>query len=259
MDLKELLLFDIDGVIRDVTDSYRLAIRETVNQFCGSKPSIEDIDDLKKEGCWNNDWLASQELISRYIKNNGNLKKLPSLKQVITVFSDFYFGGDPSESSKGWSGFIKNEPLLVNKGLFDELTKKNIGWGFLSGAEPPSARYVLEEKLKLNCPPLVAMGDAPEKPDPKGLFDLSEKILIHSLSSNKIPITYLGDTVADVLTINRAKEARPNQRFRSLAIAPPHLHKPTNSLLRASYEKTLLDAGADQILESTGEVLGLFE
>ncbi len=28
-----LILFDIDGVIRDVTNSYRLAIQETVNFF----------------------------------------------------------------------------------------------------------------------------------------------------------------------------------------------------------------------------------
>ena len=37
-----LILFDIDGVIRDVTNSYRLAIQETVNFFSGWRPSIED-------------------------------------------------------------------------------------------------------------------------------------------------------------------------------------------------------------------------
>jgi len=42
-----LILFDIDGVIRDVTNSYRLAIQETVNFFSGWRPSIEDIDSIK--------------------------------------------------------------------------------------------------------------------------------------------------------------------------------------------------------------------
>ena len=45
-----LILFDIDGVIRDVTNSYRMAIQETVCFFCGWKPSIQDIDYLKSEG-----------------------------------------------------------------------------------------------------------------------------------------------------------------------------------------------------------------
>ena len=55
MDKIGLILFDIDGVIRDVTNSYRMAIKETVSFFCGWTPSIQDIDSIKSEGCWNND------------------------------------------------------------------------------------------------------------------------------------------------------------------------------------------------------------
>ena len=47
-----LILFDIDGVIRDVTNSYRMAIQETVSFFCTWKPSIQDIDTIKSEGVW---------------------------------------------------------------------------------------------------------------------------------------------------------------------------------------------------------------
>ena len=54
-----LILFDIDGVIRDVTNSYRLAIQETVHFFSEWRPSIEDIDSIKSEGSWNNDWDLS--------------------------------------------------------------------------------------------------------------------------------------------------------------------------------------------------------
>ena len=44
MDNIGVLLFDIDGVIRDVSNSYRMAIKKTVNKFCGWTPSILDID-----------------------------------------------------------------------------------------------------------------------------------------------------------------------------------------------------------------------
>ena len=64
-----LVLFDIDGVIRDVSNSYRMAIQETVSFFCGWKPSIEDIDSIKSEGCWNNDWDSLQNRNSQNIRS----------------------------------------------------------------------------------------------------------------------------------------------------------------------------------------------
>ena len=63
-----VILFDIDGVIRSVENSYRLSLKKTVYQFCGWEPSYQDIDNAKNEGIWNNDWDLSLELIKRHIK-----------------------------------------------------------------------------------------------------------------------------------------------------------------------------------------------
>ena len=252
-----LVLFDIDGVIRDVTESYRLAIQKTVNSFCNWTPTINDIDNLKAEGNWNNDWDASLEMITRKLKTNKNCETIPKRKEVIETFSNYYFGGDPFGDFYKWTGFIKNEPLLVNNKLFDQLTNKGFFWGFVSGAEPPSAKFVLENRLKLKNPPLIAMGDAPEKPNPTGLLKISNKLFNSCLGSTQPPIWYLGDTVADVLTVKNAKEKIPNQKFISLAVAPPHLHKKTSKNTRLDYEKTLKQAGADKILLSTWDILNL--
>ena len=64
---KKFFIFDIDGVIRDVSGSYRRALADTVEFFTKSayRPTSEEIDELKAEGIWNNDWEASQELIAR--------------------------------------------------------------------------------------------------------------------------------------------------------------------------------------------------
>ena len=51
-----LILFDIDGVIRSVENSYRLSLKKTVYKFSGWEPSYIDIDNAKNEGIWNNDW-----------------------------------------------------------------------------------------------------------------------------------------------------------------------------------------------------------
>ena len=245
-----LILFDIDGVIRDVTNSYRLAIQETVNFFSGWRPSIEDIDSIKSEGCWNNDWDLSLEMITRYIQNNNHSLTPPNRKKLIECFEDFYFGGDPTNESSEWSGFIKNETLLVQKNLFDELTQLRIGWGFVSGAELPSAKFILEKRLGLRAAPLIAMGDAPDKPDPTGFISLSSKISKRPLGGANVPIAYIGDTVADVKTVINARIRIPQQKFISLAIAPPHLHGNSNLEKRLNYESKLKAAGADVIIDS---------
>ncbi len=252
---KGLLLFDIDGVIRDVEASYRLAIQETVNHFCSWQPSLADIDELKQEGIWNNDWDASRELIKRFQLKNNFTGKIPTRNQIEKIFSDLYFGIDRGVNNHNWDGFIKNEKLLVDAAFFKELKFKQIKWGFVSGAEKASARYLLESRLKIDNPPLITMEDAPDKPNPQGLLQLAKEILGTSLGPQSPPIGYLGDTVSDILTIKNSRLEVPSQTFYSLAIAPPHLHKTNKKLERLKYENSLLNAGADYILSSISQCI----
>ena len=241
---RALLLLDIDGVIRDVAGSYRRAIVETVHHYSGWRPDPAAIDALKAEGCWNNDWEASLELLRRHCSSGAVAAPsavsssrpagrgtpaqptewvlpppslLPSLAELVEVFGGFYFGGDPNGDPALWRGFIGSEPLLVEPAFFSELNGAGITWGFVSGAEPPSVRYVLEQRLGLLDPPRIAMGDAPDKPDPTGFLRLAERLLAEGTGSGlgaaAPPVAYLGDTVADVLTVQRARQVCPEQRF----------------------------------------------
>ncbi len=252
-----VVLFDIDGVIRDVGASYRRALAETVHHYSGWRPDVATIDSLKAEGRWNNDWEASLELLRRRGLGGPDQPPLPAFAALVEVFSGFYFGGDPAGDPAHWSGFIGSEPLLVEAPFFSRLTAAGISWGFVSGAEPPSARYVLEQRLGLCQPPLIAMGDAPDKPDPTGLLTLADQLLRkrggRGLGSGAAAVAYLGDTVADVLTVVNARRHCPEQRFLALAVAPPHLHG--DGVARAVYEARLRDAGADRVLTSTAAVL----
>lgn len=253
---RAVLLFDIDGVIRDVAGSYRRALAETVHHYSGWRPDPACIDALKGEGRWNNDWEASFELLRRH-----GLSPLPDFQALVEVFSGFYFGGDPSGDPALWQGFIGDEPLLVQGGWFDGLSRAGIAWGFVSGAEPASARYVLEQRLGLSAPPLVAMGDAPDKPDPTGLLHLAGILgaepTAQAPAAQAPPVAYLGDTVADVLTVLNARRASPGRRFLSLAVAPPHLH--AHPQARGRYEQALRETGADAVIPSTAAVLPILE
>jgi len=249
-----LILFDIDGVIRSVENSYRLSLKKTVFKFSGWEPSYIDIDGAKNEGVWNNDWDLSLELIKRYIKKENLNLKVPTRKEIVKCFKDFYFGGDPNKDSQYWSGFITNEELLVDKKFFDLLKSNGMIWGFVSGAEPASAKFVLEKRLGLKSPPLISMGDAPDKPNPQGFIYLAKKLCDNQLGSKNIPIAYIGDTVADITTVINARRIIPNQKFISIGVAPPHLHLKSRKKERDLYESKLKKAGADIIVASVKDL-----
>ena len=203
-------------MIRSVENSYRLSLVKTVYKFSGWEPSYLDIDNAKNEGIWNNDWDLSLELIKRCKKKYNLNLKIPPREQIVKCFEEFYFGGDPKKDSKYWSGYITNEDLLVDKKFFDLIQTNGIIWGFVSGAESASAKFVLEKRLGLISPPLISMGDAPDKPDPNGFINLSKKLLGDKLGKSNIPIAYVGDTIADINTVLNARKEIPSQKFISI-------------------------------------------
>ncbi len=249
-----VILFDIDGVIRSVENSYRLSLKKTVYQFCGWEPNYQDIDKAKNEGIWNNDWDLSLELIKRNFKSKKSKLKPPQRKDIISCFEGFYFGKNRNKDSGNWTGFIKNEELLVEKEFFSLLTANRISFGFVSGAESASAKFVLETRLQLKNPPLIAMGDAPDKPNPQGFIYLSRKLCKDNLGPQNIPIAYVGDTIADINTVKNARRIIPGQKFISIGVAPPHLHLENRTNERNSYESKLINAGADLILNSINDL-----
>mgnify|MGYP003331755869 CR=1 FL=1 len=90
--------------------------------------------------------------------------------------------------------------------------------------------------------------------------DLKAEISARTLGKLKRDAeAYLGDTVADVLTVQQARRQLPAQRFLSLAVAPPHLHSQEAAERRVPYEARLREAGADAVIPATDQVLGALE
>jgi HAD superfamily phosphatase len=243
--LTAIIIFDIDGVIRDVGNSYRRAIADTVEEFTGGawRPTIEDLDNLKSEGIWNNDWEASQELIYRYFESMGRTRESIRLNydRIIEFFQERYRGKHPEL----FDGYIASEPLLVSSNYFQQLNDSQIGWGFFSGATRGSAEYVLKQRLQLSEPVLVAMEDAPSKPNPQGMFDTVSNICELCID---IPIFYLGDTVADMYTVLKAREIKPEFNWFGVGILPPHVQG--SEARKADYAQKLTEAGAEIVLSN---------
>ncbi|BAZ17928.1 HAD family hydrolase [Calothrix sp. NIES-4071] len=245
---RAIIVFDIDGVIRDVSGSYRRAIADTVEHFTDSayRPTPVDIDKLKSEGIWNNDWEASQELIYRHFEalNKDRNQVQLDYQMIVAFFQSRYRGTDPNNLN----GYICDEPLLLQPRYLEDLTKAGILWGFFSGATRASATYVLERRLGLKPSVLVAMEDAPSKPDPTGLFDTVRR-LEAGLSNTSITVSstviYIGDTVADMYTVIKARELEPQREFIGVGVLPPHVQKTPSR--REAYAELLINAGAEVV------------
>ncbi len=260
-----IAVFDIDGVVRDVGGSYRRALADTVEHFTQGawRPSPADIDALKTEGIWNNDWEASQELIYRYFETQGQTRArdcaqpetglLLNYDEIVAFFQRRYRGTDPVH----WNGYICDEPLLMSADYGRSLSASGILWGFFSGATTASARYVLEKRIGLPDPVLIAMEDAPGKPDPEGLFLAIAQLESHDPQripghSPKLSVLYVGDTVADMYTIAKARQIQRDRAWYAVGILPPHVQD--GGTVQAAYAAGLIQAGADIVLPHVQEL-----
>lgn len=240
-----VVVFDIDGVIRDVGGSYRRALADTVEEFTEGqyRPSSQEIDALKAEGCWNNDWEASQELVRRYFKAQGREVAL-DYPTLVAFFQSRYRGTDPEH----WNGYICQEPLLLQAAYLESLSAAGIRWGFFSGATRGSATFVLKKRLGLRSPVLVAMEDAPGKPDPTGLFQTLELLSVPA----QAPVLYVGDTVADMYTVEKAREISRDRAWYAVGILPPHVQE--MQARKQEYVETMRQAGAQIVLDNVQEL-----
>lgn len=249
---RAIAVFDIDGVVRDVSASYRRAIAETVEYFTAGayRPTQADIDCLKSEGIWNNDWEASQELVYRYFETQGQGRSQLDLDYptLVAYFQSLYQGTDP----QNWTGYICDETLLLEPKYLEQLSAAGILWGFFSGATRDEANYVLQKRLGLGSPALIAMEDAPGKPDPTGLLTVVHQLEVQHQLPVTTPVLYVGDTVADMYTVIKAAALQPQRQWIGVGILPPHVQATSDRY--QSYTETLKSAGAAIVFGNVEEL-----
>jgi len=180
----DVLVFDMDGVLVEVGQSYREAIRETVHHFTGDLVTHDEIQNFKNAGGWNNDWLLSHRLIL----NRG---KQVEYADVVEYFNHVFLG-------ENGNGLIRNEKWMPNEGLLERLCKRAV-LAIFTGR----AKYEADVTLKryangIRFHPLITDESvANPKPAPDGLH------LIQREYPDK-NIWYLGDTVDDAISSRSA-------------------------------------------------------
>lgn len=221
------IIFDMDGVLVDVSQSYRLAIEKTVNFFLvkrgiTAKATQKDVNALKGLVGFNNDWDTSFvliDLLSKGVEKEKFSKMAKPLKLAVRktreyqkmkdIFQTFYLGNllfEKIEKRKapldGVDGFILKESCLISKKLLDKLLNMNLKLGIATSRPRQEAlfaikKFGLQKFFSKQC--IITQEDTKrEKPDPAPLLEAKGRL------KAKNPI-YIGDSLSDVLAASRAK------------------------------------------------------
>lgn len=186
------VIFDIDGVLVDVSNSYRQAIIRTVMEFAGKRVSNSDIDKLKEIPGFNNDWDCTYALAKGIWKPlDGRQRNSGEYLKMKEYFQKIYLGE-----------LIQKEESLVELETLDYLAGLGYKIGVVTSRPREEALIALKNAglipKYMSENSIVAQEDAKEKPSPEGLLK-SQKILG---TRNTI---YVGDTPSDRLAAFNAK------------------------------------------------------
>jgi len=174
----DTIVFDIDGVLIDVQDSFKKAVCQTVQfyfkeilHFQGSQNLInpEEVEYFKMAGGFNNDWnltsavvLFTAEMLPSggglvkvidLIEEDGNIKEeilaLWDGNLITKIFQEIYAGEEHCYKIYGFhpfliktEGLIKQERIIIDKNKKDFL--QNFSLGILTGRNKREARVALE-------------------------------------------------------------------------------------------------------------------
>lgn len=173
--MKPMLVFDMDGVLVDVTESYREAIAQTVEHFTGTRITNDRIQEYKNSGGWNDDWQLSHHIVT------GAGVSVP-FEQVKGHFQSIFTGTE---------GLIMREKWVARPGLLEQLNQ-NFKFALFTGRPKTEAQFTLRRFApELVFDPIVGMYEVEShKPAPEGLLNIRK-------CQGDRPMFYIGDTVDD--------------------------------------------------------------
>ncbi len=221
------VILDIDGVLVDVSRSYREAIKKTSEYFLGEEVSLEEIHDVKNEGGYNNDWDCTEEIIRRRGKRVEKGK-------IIEKFQELYLGIN-------FNGLIRNEKWLMKRGILEKLSK-TYKLGIFTGRPREEALYVLKmAEVEKFFSAILSMEDIPKgmgKPNPYGLNEAMKILGVKKA-------WYFGDMVDDM-------RASVKAGVKGIGVLPPQDKSRKMKFL-------LAENGAEKVIDDVNQLTEVLE
>lgn len=186
--IRGLLIFDLDGVLVDVGDSYRETIIRTVEHFTGRRVTRDFVQQIKNRGGFNDDWALSHTVIRDFGFE-------PAYQDVVNYFQRLFLG----ENGDGrGDALIQREKWVPRNGLLERLAEKR-RFAIFTGRTKEEARLTLHRCAPhLRFDPIVGNEDVANlKPAPDGIWKIRE------LHPNAEPV-YIGDNIDDARSARAA-------------------------------------------------------
>jgi len=174
----------MDGVLTEVSESYRQAIVETVASFTGQRITRDLIQQYKNRGGWNNDWALSQQIAA-------DLGHTLAYEEVVERFNRVFLG-------ENGDGLITRERWFPQPGLLERLSAR-CGLAIFTGRLRHEADISLRRFANgLRFDPIICADDVIHgKPAPEGLQTIQRRHPGRKL-------LYVGDTVDDARSASAA-------------------------------------------------------
>jgi HAD superfamily phosphatase len=221
----------MDGVIADVSLSYRQAILDTAKAF-SADVTHQDINEAKSAGNANNDWILSHRLITNYHARTQTGYSVPTLDVITQKFEDIYQG------IPGTPGLRELEKLLISLEEFEKF-HHHLPLAIVTGRPRSDALKFLQlHKLEHLFQYVICMEDAPAKPSP-------EPVLLAMKHLKVRRALMVGDTPDDI-------KAAVGAGVVGIGILSPGDKKSPDS---AKTRGALVGSGAARVIDNISELL----
>jgi HAD superfamily hydrolase (TIGR01548 family) len=311
LDNIDVIIFDVDGVLVNVSDSFHKSAIDTVQYYFSNiikisgKEELVDrqlINSFKLAGGFNDDWELTAAAILYYLwkMKQSKLNTLEELKDSPPTIDKFIGenlstgdglsqlhmwikenASDPDEIFSSWdkekifqiakefyagkkycyrlynfypefikkdNGNIERETILINPEAIQILKNYNIG--ILTGRDKAETRYILnkigwESFLKPEMI-ITSQDNKKKKPSPEGLKYLLD------ISNSKTGL-YIGDTMADLLTVKSFNKQRKKQQCLFSLILDNKFAGDTYQAQKENF----LGKGVDFLAENVNQIISL--
>ncbi len=217
----DVIIFDVDGVLVDVRESFDRTVIETVKFFTGKRVTRAEHGRWKNQSGFNDDWKLSTALVHSL----GG--KIP-YEEVKRKFVEIYWG-------EGGTGNVSREKWLLPRASLRRLAGR-AELALFTGRVRKETDYTLDRlRVREFFRRIVTVEDVKQpKPHPEGLL----KILDGRKPSGAL---YVGDNIDDALAARAA-------RISFIGILPQ------DGKARRTRRETLAKLGAKAILGDVTEL-----
>jgi len=181
----EILIFDVDGVLVDVRDTYWRSALETMRYLTGKRVTHAELHRWKSQPGNNDDW----RMVARWATALG---RRTSYEEAREAFGQFYWGTD------GRPGNVSREKIIVTPAQIARWARR-FELNLFTGRNRQEFAFTFEEwPGTRHFRTVVTMDDVKKmKPHPEGLRRILGK-------RDPAAALYLGDNIDDALAARAA-------------------------------------------------------